>query len=64
MKGRIRAVQGLDGSDLWRPVMVFDDSFKTSDEAIAAAENELREGRKVIQVIEELSQTVSPELLK
>lgn len=50
MKGIVRAAQGLDGSELWRPVIVFDDEFKTSAEAIAAVEKELTAGNKVIQL--------------
>lgn len=57
MNGIVRAAQGLDGSELWRPVIVFDDEFKTSAEAIAAVEKELTAGNKVIQ----LSPTVSGE---
>lgn len=56
MKGIVKAVQGLDGSDSWRPIIVFDDEFKTSAEAVAALEKELT-GHKVIQ----LSPTVKEE---
>jgi hypothetical protein len=50
VKGIVRAAQGIDGSDLWRPIIVFDDEFKTSAEAIEAVEKELTAGHKVIQL--------------
>lgn len=50
MNGRIKAAQGLDGSDLWRPIIVFDDEFKTSAEAVAAVVKELSAGHKSIQI--------------